>query len=114
MQLPEGDPNQLVELWQWLERQSLAFYAPASAFAVAILRGVYYGGKFRRSCIEGLLFAVMTYALKSALAWGSMPADLAMILGSWAAFIGIDTIRSYSVTWLAARLGIKIKSETDV
>lgn len=109
----QGDPSQLAELLAWLDSQSLAFYAPASAFAVAILRGVYYGGKFRRSCVEGAVFALMTYALKSLLAWASMPPDLALIIGSFAAFIGIDTIRAYSITWLAARLGIKLKQESE-
>jgi len=105
MKMTEHDPSLLVAALAWLQAQTFAFYAPMAAFCVTVLRGLLTGGQFRRTCVEGLLMAVMTWALKGLLLWANLPLDLAVFIGAFCAFIGVERLRQFATSWLGSKAG---------
>lgn len=82
------------DFWQALLDWALTYgYAPALAFAIAVLRGLYAGGKPMRTFLEGAMIGLMTLAFVPLLQYLDMPANLSIFLGSMIAFVGVEWVR---------------------
>ena len=93
--MPWKQPGPLLELfrvvWEWL---LIYGYAPALAFAIAVIRGAFAGGRPMRTFLEGVMIGLITLALVPLLQYFDLPADLSVFLGSMLAFMGVEWVRA--------------------
>ncbi|MDX5376374.1 MAG: phage holin, lambda family [Halomonas sp.] len=87
---PHWWPKVIAALWDWATTYG---YAPALAFAIAVLRGLYAGGKPMRTLLEGTMIGLMTLALVPLLQYLELPPKLSIFLGSLFAFVGVEWVR---------------------
>lgn len=93
--MPWKQPGPLLEaaraIWEWLMTYG---YAPGLAFAIAVIRGIYAGGKPVRTLLEGVMIGLITLALVPLLQYFDLPSDLSVFLGSMLAFMGVEWVRA--------------------
>jgi len=93
--MPWKQPGPLLELlrvvWEWLLTYG---YAPALAFAIAVIRGFVAGGRPMRTFLEGVMIGLITLALVPLLQYFDLPSDLSVFLGSMLAFMGVEWVRA--------------------
>lgn len=83
------------DLWQALCSWFIEYaYAPTLAFAIAVVRGIYSGGKPMKTILEGVMIGLVTLGIVPLLQYLSLPPDMAVFAGSFLAFVGVEWVRA--------------------
>jgi len=89
------------ETWEallaWLQSVAPSLYALALSTTIAALRVVYGGGSRRQMMLEGALCGAATLAVVPLLGYLGFPADMAVFVGGFVGFVGVEEIRRLAI-----------------
>ena len=90
-------PEKYMDLWQSAVA-AFQLYWPnlfmaSLAFIIALLRGIYTGAKWKRSCLEGSIIFFFAIAFGPAAATAGIPVEYATAGMAVVAFLGLDFSR---------------------
>lgn len=89
--MPWKQPGFWEALAQWFTAYA---YAPALAFAIAVVRGLHAGGKPMKTILEGVMIGLVTLGIVPLLQYLNLPGDLSIFAGSFLAFVGVEWLRA--------------------
>ena len=103
--MPNKDPALWAALMVWLHENWPSIYGFLLAVAIAWLRITYQGGDKRRRIIESLLCGAISLAMSNGMELFGVPREFSGFVGGAIGFIGVDTLRKWSIA--------KLKEKTE-
>lgn len=88
----DKDPGSWSDWWEWLSQHAPFLHAVLLSIAIAVVRVIYGGGKWRQVLGEGVLCGLLTLAAISGMEWFGVPQSAANFVGGLIGFVGVKKI----------------------
>lgn len=102
----QNTPDFWSEILTWLKESKAAFGYAFAGGAMAILRGMYHGESFKKTCAEGGMCALASFGIREALLALNWHPDLAFPASVFIGYVGIAAI----VKFVSRRFGLDKES----